>query len=174
MHPSRFPFTCLPHQAAASWRCHCLLFNVSQQPWPLCCPGQSRCWAWDTHFSVWVPRCKHNPRLPFADSFLTLNESRRTKQVNVLLCKFIGEADIQQASKKKKKEQEEWARLRGWTDIPSEGKILLELGIWISQLPNTSSHHHMLSRKHKPVPHAQPQRNALAGWRSLAGFGGKS
>lgn len=32
----------------------------------------------------------------------------------------------------------------------------------------------MLSRKHKPVPHPQPQRNTSADWSSLAGFGGKS
>lgn len=32
----------------------------------------------------------------------------------------------------------------------------------------------MLSRKCKPVPHPRRQRNTLADWRSLAGFGGKS
>lgn len=62
----------------------------------------------------------------------------------------MGKAYILEEKKKKKR-----ARPKGWPDVPSKGKILLELGICISQLPNTSSHHHMLSRKHKPVPYPQ-------------------
>lgn len=88
-------------------------------------------------------------------------------QLNYLLCKYIGKAYRVQAKMGRR------VRLRGWPDVPSKGKILLELGIWISQLP-TSNHHHMLSRKHKPVLHPQRQRNTLADRRSLAGFGGKS
>lgn len=52
MYPSRFTFTSVPHQPAASQQRHRLLFIVPQQPQPLCCLGKSRQWAWDIHISI--------------------------------------------------------------------------------------------------------------------------
>lgn len=104
MHPSRFPFTCHPHQAAASQQCHCLLSNVPQQPQPLCCPGKSRRWAWDIYVSIWVPRCKPNPRLPFADSFLTSKQKNKSAERSALQIHRQGLKTTSKNEEKKRKQ----------------------------------------------------------------------
>lgn len=109
MHPSRFPFTCHPHQAAASRQCHCLLFNVPQQPQLPLLPWQEQAVGLG-HIRLYLgPQVQTQPQASRCWLLLNLELKQKNKSAERSALQ-IHRQGLQTASKNEKKNE------RGWED----------------------------------------------------------